>query len=94
MIRQSREMSIWGKPENIDEQKTKYIPRLDEDGSKRVLLIVAAILAARKRAQQSPGRVPATICAISDAIQFANQVMTETDRLWSSSQATNGAPGR
>jgi len=52
-----------------------------DEGRKRVLLIAAAILAARKLANQSPGRVPATICAISDAIQFANQIMTE-DRLW------------
>ncbi|HMK22795.1 MAG TPA: hypothetical protein VK466_10705 [Terriglobales bacterium] len=53
-----------------------------DEGRKRVLLIAAAILAARKLAQQSPGRVPATICAISDAIKFANQIMAEIDRLW------------
>jgi len=53
-----------------------------DEGRKRVLLIAAAILAARKLANHSPGRVPATICAISDAIQFANQIMTEIDRLW------------
>jgi len=46
-----------------------------DEGRKRVLLIAAAIFAARKLAQQSRGRVPATICAISDAIQFANQIM-------------------
>ena len=53
-----------------------------DEGRKRVLLIAAAILAARKLVNQSPGRVPATICAISDAIQFANQIMTEIDKLW------------
>jgi hypothetical protein len=53
-----------------------------DEGRKRVLLIAAAILAARKLAPMSPGRVPATICAITDAIQFANQIMTEIDRLW------------
>jgi hypothetical protein len=39
-----------------------------DEGRKRVLLIAAAILAARKLAQY-PGahNVPATICAISDA---------------------------
>ena len=26
--------------------------------------------------------VPATICPISDAIRFANQIMTEVDKLW------------
>jgi len=45
-------------------------PLMDE-ARKRVLLIAAAILAARKLVQQSPGRTPATICAISDAIEFA-----------------------
>ena len=53
-----------------------------DEGRKRVLLIAAAILAARKLAQQSPGRVPATVCAITDAIQFANQIMAEIDRMW------------
>ena len=53
-----------------------------DEGRERVLLIAAAILAARKLAQQSRGRTPASICAISDAIQFANQIMTEIDRLW------------
>jgi len=53
-----------------------------DEGRKRVLLIAAAILAARKLAQQSPGRVPATICAISDAIEFANQIRTGIDRMW------------
>lgn len=54
-----------------------------DEGRKRVLLIAAAILAARKLAQY-PGasKVPATICAISDAIRFANQIMVEIDRLW------------
>jgi hypothetical protein len=46
-----------------------------DEARKRVLLMAAAILAARRLAQQSPGRTPATICAISDAIQFANQII-------------------
>jgi hypothetical protein len=50
---------------------------------KRVLLIAAAILPARKLAQHEGGsRVPATICAISDAIRWANQIMIEIDKLW------------
>lgn len=48
-----------------------------------MLLIVAAILAARKLAQYEGGsRVPATNCAISDAIRWANQIMIEIDKLW------------
>jgi len=43
-----------------------YMPRMDE-GRKRVLLIAAGILAARKLAQFDVGkRVPATISAIAD----------------------------
>jgi hypothetical protein len=56
--------------------------RMDE-GRKRVLLIAAAILAARKLAQYDGGaRVPATISAISDAIRWAEQLMAESDRRW------------
>jgi hypothetical protein len=54
-----------------------------EEGRKRVLLIAAAILAARKLAQYSSGpRIPATVSAIADAIRFANEIMIEIDRLW------------
>jgi len=54
-----------------------------DEGRKRVLLIAAAILAARKLAQfPATPRVPATMSAISDAIRFANQIMVEIDRLW------------
>jgi hypothetical protein len=43
-----------------------------EEGRKRVLLIAASILAARKLSQYDDGkRVPATISAISDAIRWA-----------------------
>ena len=54
-----------------------------DEGRKRVLLIAAAILAARKLAQY-PGapKVPATVSAIVDAVRFANQIMVEIDRLW------------
>ena len=53
-----------------------------EEGRKRVLLIAAAILAARKLASFLRLLVPATISAISDAIRFANQIMIEIDKLW------------
>jgi len=54
-----------------------------DEGRKRVLLIAAAILAARKLAQYSSSpRIPATVSAIADAIRFANEIMCEIDRLW------------
>jgi len=54
-----------------------------EEGRKRVLLIAASILAARKLAQYDGGkRVPATISAISDAIRWAEEIMVEIDRRW------------
>jgi len=57
-------------------------PPMDE-GRKRVLLIAASILAARKLAQYDGGaRVPATISAIVDAIRSAEQIMNEIDRRW------------
>jgi hypothetical protein len=55
-----------------------------DEGRKRVLLIAASILAARKLAQYDGGkRVPATVSAISDSIRWAEQIMDEIDRRWS-----------
>ena len=54
-----------------------------DEGRKRVLLIAASILAARKLAQYDGGaRVPATISAIADAIRWAEEIMAEMDRRW------------
>ena len=54
-----------------------------DEGRKRVLLIAASILAARKLAQYDGGRrVPATISAIADAIHWAEEIMVEIDRRW------------
>jgi hypothetical protein len=54
-----------------------------EEGRKRVLLIAAAILAARKLAQFDGGkRVPATVAAISDAVRWAEEILREIDRRW------------
>ena len=54
-----------------------------DEGRKRALLIAASILAARKLAQYDGGaKVPATICAISDAIRWAEQIMNEIDTRW------------
>ncbi len=53
------------------------------EGRKRVLLIAAAILAARKLAPYDGGkRVPATVAAISDAIRWAEEILIEIDRKW------------
>jgi hypothetical protein len=60
-----------------------------DEGRKRVLLIAASILAARKLCQFNPdgGRVPATINAIADAVEWANRIMREIDRRWPASEA-------
>jgi len=48
------------------------------------LLIASAILAARKLCQFDPdtGRVPATITAIADAVEWAHRILREIDRRW------------
>jgi hypothetical protein len=54
-----------------------------EEGRKRVLLIAAAILAARKLSQYDSGaRIPATVAAISDAVRWAEHLLAEIDRRW------------
>ena len=56
-----------------------WCPPMDE-GRKRVLLIAASILAARKLAQYDGGkRVPATVAAISDAVRWAEEIMRAID---------------
>jgi hypothetical protein len=52
---------------------------------KRVLLIAASILAARKLAQFDGGkRVPATMSAIADAVRWAEEIMKAIDERWPS----------
>jgi len=54
-----------------------------DEGRKRVLGIMASILAARKLAQYDGGkRVPATMSAIADAIKWAEEIMKEIDSRW------------
>jgi hypothetical protein len=54
-----------------------------DEGRKRVLLIAASILAARKLSQYDGGkRIPATMSAIADAIRWAEELMEEIDRRW------------
>ena len=44
---------------------------------------MAALLAERKLAQYQAGpKVRATICAIADAVIWAEQILTEIDRTW------------
>jgi len=51
-----------------------------DEGRKRVLGIMAAILASRKLAQYDGGkRVPATVAAISDAVRWAEEIMRAID---------------
>jgi hypothetical protein len=61
-----------------------YAAEVDE-GRKRVLLIAASILAARKLAQFDGGkRVPATVAAIADAVRWAEEIMKAIDERWPS----------
>jgi hypothetical protein len=54
-----------------------------DEGRKRVLWIMASILAARKLAQYDGGKlVPATMCAIVDAVRWAEEIMKEIDERW------------
>ena len=54
-----------------------------DEGRKRVLLIAASILAARKLAQFEGGKkVPATVSAIADAVRWADEIMKTIDERW------------
>jgi hypothetical protein len=54
-----------------------------DEGRKRVLLIAASILAARKLAQFDGGkRVPATVSAVADAVGWAEEIMRAIDERW------------
>jgi hypothetical protein len=54
-----------------------------DEGRKRVIGIMAAILAARKLAQYDGGkRVPATVAAIADAVRWAEEIMKAVDERW------------
>ena len=56
-----------------------------DEGRKRVLLIAAAILAARKLSQLDPGkRAPVTVAAITDAVHWAERLLEEIDQRWPS----------
>jgi len=62
-----------------------------DEGRKRVIGIIAAILAARKLAQYDGGkRVPATVAAISDAVRWAEEIMKSIDERWPSNRSGVG----
>jgi hypothetical protein len=54
-----------------------------DEGRKRVLLIAASILAARKL-QQVDGvrKVPSTVSAVADAVRWAEEIMKAIDERW------------
>jgi hypothetical protein len=53
-----------------------------DEGRKRVLLIAASILAARRLSGWSGGWSPAAESAISDAITVAEKILAKIDRKW------------
>lgn len=71
-------------PRNQWRRKDETYTLLDVDeGRKRVLRIMAAILAPRKLAQYDPpARIPATTAAIADAIGWAEEIMARIDKRW------------
>jgi hypothetical protein len=63
-----------------------------DEGRKRVLLIAAAILAARKLSNFDGGkRVPATICAIEDAVRWAEELLKAIDERWPEKEERGGS---
>lgn len=61
-----------------NKRRINYTPMVDE-GRKRVLLIAAAILAARRLANWDGRPSPAFESAIADAITIAERIMTRID---------------
>jgi hypothetical protein len=58
-----------------------YTSPVDE-GRKRLLLIAAAILAARKLTAWDGKPSPAVECAITDAIALAERILSKIDAKW------------
>ncbi len=53
-----------------------------DEGRKRVLLIAASILTARKLSGWNGGWTPAAEAAVSDAITLAEKIMARIDGKW------------
>lgn len=84
-----RVQADWFKVAN--KKRKCYDARMDE-GRKRVLLIAASILAARKLAQFDAGRrVPATVSAIGDAVRWAEEIMRAIDARFPEGKQTGGS---
>jgi hypothetical protein len=58
-----------------------------DEGRKRVLLIAAAILAARRLAHWDGRPSPASECAISDAVSLAERILCKIDGIWPSQKS-------
>jgi hypothetical protein len=68
-----------------------YDAEMDES-RKRVIGVMAAILAARKLAPYDGGkRIPATVAAISDAVRWAEAIMREVDERFPSRERSGAA---
>jgi len=56
-----------------------------DESRKRVLLIAASIITARKLSQhEAESGFPGTISAIGNAVRWAEEIMAEIDRRWPS----------
>jgi len=72
-----------GRTAGRSEQKAKMIYYLSVDeGRKRVLLIAASILAARRLAQWDGRPSPVLESAIADAIAVAERILSKIDARW------------
>jgi hypothetical protein len=74
------------KSNGVRKVKNLFYPLLmcrGDEGRRRVLLIAAATLAARKLAEHEGERsTPATVSAIANAVLRAEQILSEIDRRW------------
>lgn len=78
---------------NTGEQRAKVLDSSAVDeGRKRVLLIAASILAARKLADWEGRPSPASESAIANAITTAERILSRIDARWPAKQP-EGRPG-
>jgi len=72
--------------QRLGEHKAKLLCACTEETRKRLIGIPTAILVAGKLAQLDRGmNTPAAICAIDNAIRWAEKIMSEIDRRWPTS---------
>jgi hypothetical protein len=65
-----------------NKRRIRYTLFIVDEGRKRVILIAACILAARKLTQWDGRNSPASESAISDAIALAERIMAKIDSRW------------